>query len=297
MLGCPMMLPCGAGFRPAIGTAAVYEPCGGWPHPTYRLERRTVETLNMCALVEVENLTKVFGDFTAVQNVSFFMQENEIVGLVGPNGAGKTTTLQMVLGLISPSSGVIRIFGEQFANNREHILQHMNFTAPYVNYPPRLTVYENLMVFARLYAIRDADSKIKDLLKLFAIERLKNAPVSRLSSGENTRVGLCKGFLNDPKLLLLDEPTAYLDPQAALQVKQALLDVQKERRTAILFTSHNMAHVQQLCTRIYFLNRGRIIASGTAIEVTQTILKEERKEPALVEAFLRIASEHTDEVA
>lgn len=240
-------------------------------------------------LVEVERLAKNFGKFTAVNDVSFSVQENEIVGLVGPNGAGKTTTLHMVAGLISPSSGTIRIFGKGYEKDREEILQQMNFSAPYITYPSRLTVYENLMIFARLYNVRDAAQKIAELLRLFSIERLKSTPVSRLSSGENTRVGLCKAFLNRPRLLLLDEPTAYLDPQAALQVKEILLKMQAERGTAILYTSHNMNEVEQLCSRIYFLNRGRVIATGSPIEVTQAILEEDRAEPALLEVFLHVA--------
>jgi ABC-2 type transport system ATP-binding protein len=241
-------------------------------------------------ILEVENLSKTFGKFTAVQDVSFSIPKSEIVGLVGPNGAGKTTTLHMILGLISPSSGSVRIFDKPFEKNREEILQQMNFIAPYVTYPARLTVYENLIVFARLYNTRDASAKIGEMLRLFAIEHLKNTPVSRLSSGETTRVGLCKAFLNEPRLLLLDEPTAYLDPQAAQQVKQILLDRRKEHGTTILFTSHNMSEVEELCDCVYFLSRGRVLANGSPIAVTQAILQEHRDEPALVEAFLHVAN-------
>ena len=164
-------------------------------------------------ILEVENLSKTFGKFTAVEHVSFSIPKSAIVGLVGPNGAGKTTTLHMILGPISPSSGSVRIFDKPFEKNREEILQQMNFIAPYNTYPARLTVYENLIVSARLYNTRDASAKIGEMLRLFAIEHLKNTPVSRLSSGETTRVGLCKAFLNEPRLLPLDEPTAYLDTQ------------------------------------------------------------------------------------
>jgi ABC-2 type transport system ATP-binding protein len=184
----------------------------------------------------------------------------------------------------------VRIFDKPFEKNREEILQQMNFIAPYVTYPARLTVYENLIVFARLYNTRDASAKIGEMLRLFAIEHLKNTPVSRLSSGETTRVGLCKAFLNEPRLLLLDEPTAYLDPQAAQQVKQILLDRRKEHGTTILFTSHNMSEVEELCDCVYFLSRGRVLANGSPIAVTQAILQEHRAEPALVEAFLHVAN-------
>ncbi len=240
-------------------------------------------------LLEVEHLTKLFGKFKAVDDISFSVREGEIVGLLGPNGAGKSTTIHTILGLISATAGQVRIFGKPFNQNREDILQQMNFTAPYVAFPMRLTVFENLMIFARLYGIRSPALKIIELLELFAIEHLKKKPVSRLSSGENTRVGLCKAFLNEPKLLLLDEPTAYLDPQVAFQVRQVLLEMQQSYGTAILYSSHNMAEVEEMCGRIIFLSRGRIIATGSPIEVTQTILAEDRNEPALQEVFLRVA--------
>lgn len=240
-------------------------------------------------LLEVEHLTKVFGKCKAVDDVSFFVREGEIAGLLGPNGAGKSTTIHIILGLISATQGEIRIFGKSLKENREEILGKMNFTGPYGAFPMRLTVFENLMIFARLYDVRHPSAKITELMQLFAIDHLKNKPVSRLSSGENTRVGLCKAFMNRPKLLLLDEPTAYLDPQVARQVRQALLEMQHSCGTTILYTSHNMAEVEQMCRRIVFLSRGRVIASGSPIEVTQSILAEERDEPALEEVFLRVA--------
>ncbi|HEY6418377.1 MAG TPA: ABC transporter ATP-binding protein [Candidatus Binataceae bacterium] len=242
-------------------------------------------------LVEVKHLTKTFGDFTAVDDVSFGIERGEIVGLLGPNGAGKTTTIHMILGLITPSAGEIRIFEKPFAAHREEILQEMNFTSPYVAFPYRLTVYENLAVFARIYGIPDAQRRIAELLKLFDITGLRNKPITRLSSGENTRVGLCKAMLNQPKLLLLDEPTAYLDPEIAAQVKEVMLEAQREYGTTILYTSHNMFEVERMCDRIVFLHRGRVIACGSPIEITQEILKEKRDEPALEEVFLRVVKE------
>jgi len=252
-------------------------------------------------LIEVDHLTKRFGkgssQFIAVDDVSFEVRPGEIVGLLGPNGAGKTTTIHMILGLISPTAGEVRIFGKPFDAHRQEILEQMNFTSPYVAFPVRLTVFENLMVFARMYDIREPRAKIAGLAKLFGIEAMLRKPVSRLSSGETTRVGLCKAFMNDPKLLLLDEPTAYLDPQIAAQVKQILLDMQRERGTTILYTSHNMAEVEKMCSRIIFLSRGRVLASGTPIEVTQTILNEDRDEPALEEVFLHVAQRQANEAA
>jgi ABC-2 type transport system ATP-binding protein len=246
-------------------------------------------------LVTVEHLTKTYGKFTAVDDVSFVVNAGEIAGLVGPNGAGKTTIIHMMLGLISPNAGNIHLFGKSLDADREQILQKLNFTSPYMAFPVRLTVLENLTVFAGIYNVRDPAVKIKELLERFGIGRLAKKPISRLSSGEITRVGLCKAFLNDPELLLLDEPTAYLDPQAAVQVREVLLDLQKSRGTTILYTSHNMHEVERMCDRIIFLNHGGIIATGTPIEVTRTILNEERSSPALAEVFIRIAEGRPDE--
>jgi len=246
-------------------------------------------------LLTVEHLTKVFGKFKAVDDVSFAVGEGEIVALVGPNGAGKTTTIHMLLGLISPTCGSIRLFGKRLEDHREEILQKLNFTSPYMAMPGRLTVGENLKVFARIYDVREAAAKIDALLERFGILHLKNKPVARLSSGESTRVCLCKAFLNDPDLLLFDEPTAYLDPQAALQVREILLDLQARCATTILITSHNMRDVQQMCGRIIFLNRGRVMAIGTPIEVTRRVLDEDRDAPALDEVFIRIAQRQFDE--
>ena len=242
-------------------------------------------------LVEVKNLTKTFDDFTAVNDISFSIPVREIIGLLGPNGAGKTTTIQMILGLITPSAGSIRIFGHELASHRDEILQRTNFTSPYVAFPYRLTVLENLKVFARMYGVAQPRRRIDELLEMFGITKLRDKPIARLSSGENTRVGLCKALMNDPELLLLDEPTAYLDPEIAADVKTILLRAQRERGMTILYTSHNMVEVEVMCSRLIFLHHGRVIADGSPISVTQAILKEERSEPALEEVFLRIARE------
>jgi len=230
----------------------------------------------------------------AVDDVSFSINKGEIVGLVGPNGAGKTTIVHMLLGLISPSSGSLSLFGRKIGQEREHILQRLNFTSPYMAFPSRLTVRENLSVFARIYDVRDPTVKINELLDQFAIRKLENKPVARLSSGEVTRVGLCKAFLNNPELLLLDEPTAYLDPLIALEVREILLDLQQRRGTTVLYTSHNMREVQRMCSRLIFLSHGRVIASGSPIEVTRQILKEHRDAPALEEVFIHIARQQTN---
>jgi ABC-2 type transport system ATP-binding protein len=248
-------------------------------------------------LVTVERLTKSFGKFTAVDDVSFVVEPGEIAGLVGPNGAGKTTIIHVMLGLISPNAGSVRLFGKSLETDREQILQRLNFTTPYMAFPARLTVLENLTVFAQIYNIRNPSAKINELLERFGIGRLRNKPISRLSSGETTRVGLCKAFLNNPELLLLDEPTAYLDIQAALQVREVLLELQRSFGTTILYTSHNMHEVQRMCDKIIFLKHGKVIATGTPIEVTRRILKENREAPALDEVFIRIAGRQSDEAA
>jgi len=246
-------------------------------------------------LVTIERLTKIYGEFTAVDDVSFVVNAGEIAGLVGPNGAGKTTIIHMMLGLISPDAGSIHLFGKPLSADREQILQRLNFTSPYMAFPVRLTVLENLKVFAGIYNVRDPARKIDELLERFGIGRLKNKPISRLSSGETTRVGLCKAFLNNPELLLLDEPTAYLDYQAAIQVREVLLDLQRNYGTTILYTSHNMHEVQRMCDRIIFLSHGRIVTTGTPIDVTREILQENRETPALDEVFIRIAGRAPDE--
>jgi ABC-2 type transport system ATP-binding protein len=242
-------------------------------------------------VLEVIGLTKRFDDFTAVDGISFGLCAGEIVGLLGPNGAGKSTTIHMLLGLITPSGGEIRIFGQNLASARSKVMGGVNFTAPYVAYPWRITVHENLRVFATLYGLRDGARRIDELLDLFEIGHLKRKPMAQLCSGETTRVGLCKALMNRPELLLLDEPTAYLDPQIASQVRRALLEIQRENGVAILYTLHNVAEVEAMCNRIIFMNHGRIIASGTPIEVTRSVLREERGEPALEEVFLRVAGD------
>jgi ABC-2 type transport system ATP-binding protein len=240
-------------------------------------------------LVSVEHLHKSFCKVRALDDLSFEVKEGEIVGLVGPNGAGKTTAIHVILGLISPDRGRVTLFGDTLDANREQILARLNFTSPYMAFPARLSVRENLDIFARLYNLREAKKRISYLLERFGMAHLRDTPIARLSSGETTRVGLCKAFLNDPDLLLLDEPTTYLDPQAALQVKEALRELQRDRIRTILFTSHDMREVQQTCQQVIFLNRGRVIASGNPIEVTRALLREHREAPALDEAFIHVA--------
>ncbi|MEE9543504.1 MAG: ABC transporter ATP-binding protein, partial [Thermodesulfobacteriota bacterium] len=215
----------------------------------------------MNKLVEVTGLTKTFNGVTAVDDISFEIYSGEVLGLLGANGAGKTTTLQMLLGLTTPTAGKVSLFGLDMKNNREEILQRVNFSSSYVSLPYSLTVYENLQVFAMLYGIKDRKPKIMDLLSIFEIEELTNKPVRRLSSGQITRVCLAKSLLNDPEVLFLDEPTASLDPDIADKTRRLLKDITRNRGVAILYTSHNMGEMEEISDRVIFMDSGRIAAS------------------------------------
>ena len=227
------------------------------------------------AILQVKNLTKKFGPsaggFTAVDNISFELKEGEILGLLGPNGAGKTTTIDMLLGLTKPTTGEIKIFNLPFEENREKILKQMNFSAAYVNLPWRLKVWENLYTFGRLYEVENYKEKIEILIKEFKLSDLRNNLTDSLSSGQLTRLYLCKAFVNNPRLLLLDEPTAFLDPDVSDLVRKYILNKVKTEKTSVLFTSHNMAEVTELCDRVIFLNEGKIIAEDTPAGLTRRI--------------------------
>lgn len=236
------------------------------------------------SIVEVEGLTKVFNGTTAVDNISFEMYEGEILGLIGPNGAGKTTTLQMLLGLTTPTAGTIRVFGLDLKKNREEILKKVNFSSSYISLPFSLTVRENLTVFARLYGVKGVKERIDGLLDVFEISDIANLPTRRLSSGQITRVCLCKALLNSPRVLFLDEPTASLDPDIADKTRKLLQRIRKESGLSILYTSHNMQEMEELCDRILFMDNGRIIALGRPEEIEAKF-----QGASLEEVFLKIA--------
>lgn len=219
------------------------------------------------AVVQVEHLRKLFNGTVAVDDISFSIQRGEIVGVLGPNGAGKTTTIQVLLGLTTPTAGTVRIFGLDLERHRPEILQRCNFCSAYTALPANLKVRENLRVFAGLYGVTGWSAKIERLLSLFEIAHLKEKITGRLSSGESTRLNLCKALLNDPELLLLDEPTASLDPNIADKVRKLLRKIQREQGITMIYTSHNMRDVEEVCDRVLFLHRGRIIAEGTPPEV------------------------------
>jgi ABC-2 type transport system ATP-binding protein len=227
----------------------------------------------MSAIVDVKNLTKRFGTFTAVHNISFSIKEGEIVGLLGPNGAGKTTTIAMMLGIITPTSGSIAVFGLPFAENRESILKLMNYSSAYTRAPWRLKVWEHLYVFALMYEIPDAKKKIAEVLQIFHLTKQKDVLTGDLSSGNMARLNLCKAFINQPRVVLLDEPTSSLDPDVADQVRQFIKLSRSSYKTTILITSHNMAEIEELCDRVIFMNHGKIIAEDTPEGLSKKIKK------------------------
>ena len=216
----------------------------------------------MSDIVVVNNLVKRFGTRTVVGGVSFVVKKGEIVGLLGPNGAGKTTTIFMLLDLIAPTSGMIKIFGLSYAGHREEILQRLNYSSTYVDMAPRLTVWENLLVIANLYQLDHPKERIQETTARFGADVFINTRYEDLSQGQKTRVFLCKAFLNNPELLLLDEPTASLDPDVAALIRKEILVARKNGMT-VLITSHNMAEVEEVCDRVLFINHGVIVAEDT----------------------------------
>jgi ABC-2 type transport system ATP-binding protein len=214
------------------------------------------------AVLSIGDLCKTYRETVAVDCISFEVRENEIVGLLGPNGAGKTTTINMVLGVLEPTSGGIRIGGVDLRRQRSQALQRTNFAAVYTPLPGNLTVAENLRVFGLLYGVAGLSARIDEVLGQFDLLRFRDTKVGVLSSGEQTRVGLAKAMLNRPRLLLLDEPTASLDPSSARSVRGRIRAMVTESEAGVLWTSHNMLEVQEVCDRVLFLSRGRILLEG-----------------------------------
>ena len=235
-------------------------------------------------LVEVQHLRKEFAGTVAVADVSFTVQRGEIVGVLGANGAGKTTTIQILLGLIKPTSGNVTVFGKDLERHRIEILQRSNFSSAYTGLPSNLKVWENLLIFAMIYGVKGHREKTNELLQMFEISHLRNKITGHLSSGESTRVNLCKSLLNDPELLMLDEPTASLDPDIADKVRKLLRRIQSERRITMVYTSHNMRDVEEVCDRVVFMHKGRIIAEGTPQQV-----KDRFNQKTLEDVFINVA--------
>ena len=221
-------------------------------------------------ILQVQGLTKKFQSKLAVDSLTFSLPRGSIVGLLGGNGAGKTTTLSMLLGLLEPTSGKIQLFGNNFVRNRHSVLHRMNFCSPYVDLPQRLTVMENLRVFARLYGVRDSAKTIARLVEDFRLLELKDQPIRRLSSGQKTRVSLAKALINSPDFLLLDEPTASLSPDVSKWIRQQLADYRERTGATILFASHDMREVELLCDQVMMMCQGQLIEQGSPKELMET---------------------------
>lgn len=237
-------------------------------------------------VLAVSELLKSYSGLVAVDRVSFRVGPNEIVGLLGPNGAGKTTIINTVLGVLAPTSGSIRIGGVDVARRRSPALARTNFAAVYATLPGNLTVVQNLRVFGLIYAVRGLKRRMDEALAEFELEHLRNTKCGLLSSGEQTRVALAKALLNRPELLLLDEPTASLDPSAAQIVRGRIRKLAQEANRGILWTSHNMYEVEEMCDRVLFLSRGRILLEGDPKR-----LPHEHGAATLEELFIRLARE------
>ena len=235
-------------------------------------------------LVEVKNIKKNYGKNEAVKGISFNIKEDEILGLLGPNGSGKTTTIGMLLGLLKPTSGEIFINGQKLEGNRIEILEQINFISPYIELPKKLTVKQNLTVYGKLYKINNINERIEFLSEKLRLEDLLNSITGELSSGQKNRVSLAKALINEPKVLLLDEPTASLDPEVGDFVRSFLEDYKKEKKISILLASHNMNEVTRLCKSILMMKDGIIIDEGNPEKL---INKHGRKN--LEEVFLKLS--------
>jgi ABC-2 type transport system ATP-binding protein len=235
------------------------------------------------APVAVRDLRKVYGSVTAVDGITFALAPRSIVALLGGNGAGKTTTIAMLLGLVVPSSGEVRVFGADMATERNKVAARINFQSPYVDLPMRLTVRQNLTVYAELYGIANVAERIAFLADDLQLRALLDRPTGKLSAGQKTRVGLAKALLNAPELLLLDEPTASLDPDTADWVRRKLKDYAIARGATILFASHNMAEVERLADRVILLDAGRILEDETPAALIESYGRE-----TLEEVFLDV---------
>lgn len=238
------------------------------------------------SILQVQHLVKQFGDFTAVNDISFDLRPGEILGLLGPNGAGKTTTIQMLLGVVKPTSGSIQMFGRDLETDREAILQQVNFSSTYVSMPQALTVEENLWVMARLYGLPQIQSRIDSIVKRLEMEEFRHKVTRKLSSGQSTRLGLAKAFLTEPKILFLDEPTASLDPDIAQKIRSFLKEERRASGLSVLYSSHNMHEMEEMTDRIIFLQRGKIVAEGTAQEIVARFGQAD-----LEEVFVKLARE------
>ena len=236
--------------------------------------------------LKIIDLSKTYDSKEAVRNISFNLNENEIIGILGPNGCGKTTTIGMILGLLKPTKGKVLINGIEIEKQRVELLNELNFISPYIELPKKLTVKQNLEVYGRLYDVKKLRTKIDYLCEKLRLNEFINKITGELSSGQKNRVSLAKSIINDPSVLLLDEPTASLDPETGDFVRSFLEEYQKEKKTSILLASHNMAEVERLCSSVLMMNKGSIIDQGTPGEL---IKKHGRRN--MEEVFLKLTRE------
>ena len=236
--------------------------------------------------LEVINLSKIYDNKEVVKEVSFKVNKNEIIGILGPNGCGKTTTIGMILGLLKPSKGKVLINGIEIEKKRVGILEKLNFISPYIELPKKLTVKQNLEVYGRLYDVKNLKKKIDYLSERLRLNNMINKITGELSSGQKNRVSLAKSIINDPSVILLDEPTASLDPETGDYVRTFLEEYQKEKSASILLASHNMAEVERLCSSVLMMKKGSIIDQGKPKEL---IKKHGRKN--MEEVFLKLSRE------
>jgi len=221
--------------------------------------------------VAVSGLTRRFGDFTAVNALSFTVPKGKIIGLLGPNGAGKTTTIQMLLGITLQTSGSIEYFGKDFRNNRQESLQRINFSSAFNTLQGKITARENLMVFGSLYQTKNLNKKIENLAGRFEVSELLDVEYYKLSVGQQTRINLMKALINDPELILMDEPTASLDPDIADKILTLIEKLQEDKKISILYTSHNMSEVERICDEVIIMDKGKIVAQDTPLGLTKRI--------------------------
>ena len=239
--------------------------------------------------IEVINLSKTYKSKKAVKNINFKINENEIVGLLGPNGCGKTTTIAMILGLLEPTSGQVLINGLDIENHRIALLHKMNFISPYIELPKKLTVKQNLTVYGKLYSVKNLSEKIDSLSNKLRLDNILNSITGELSSGQKNRVSLAKALINDPTVLLLDEPTASLDPETGDFIRTFLEIYKKEKKISVLLASHNMSEVKRLCNSVLMMKEGLIIDRGTP---DQLIKKHGREN--LEEVFLQLVRNNNE---
>ena len=247
---------------------------------------RRIEPAQSDTVLGVASLCKSYSHVTAVEHISFDVRRNEIVGLLGPNGAGKTTTINMVLGVLAPTAGTIHIAGVDLAKHRSRALAHTNFAAVYATLPGNLTVVQNLRFFGMVYSVPQLRQRVETLIEQFDLKHLRDTRCGLLSSGEQTRVALAKALLNKPQLLLLDEPTASMDPSAAQIVREQIRELAQHENCGILWTSHNMYEVEAVCDRVLFLSHGKILLAGDP-----RALPGEHGAHSLEQLFIQLARE------